>query len=357
MRIRNNRKINSFGLIEVLISGVVLITIISATASVRQRTSSQSSYTRHEEVATMLAQEGIEAIHQIRDSNYLLQMKNLATGAIVKVPWDCYILRHAVQAEGEGSNLNAATYRLNKCENAIWNTTKVSGADVFEVPNRGDFSRTSVSQESSGGNTYLVLPSAELSSNTLASTFPTDNNGTHYRVTNYNISYPSLSDSTNLGMVAPLNSSISTVGADSCIGIERIFVREGSAPLKAHPGGGDRAYISENHRYRTSSPASTGQDNYYDPLAAGAGCGWSGWGGMTEFHRQVAISPTRNASDKPPLDDASISNWPADWNNTNTPDHFARVLVRVSWNEQSRFAAGGMDSAVLLATYLTDWRP
>ena len=155
MRIRNKRKYNSFGLIEVLISGVVLITIISATASVRQRTSSQSSYTRHEEVATMLAQEGIEAVHQIRDSNYLLQMKNLATGAIVKVPWDCYILRHAIQAEVEGSNLNASTYRLNKCDNAIWNTTKVSGVDLYEMPNRGDFSRTSV--EINGQNITVPL--------------------------------------------------------------------------------------------------------------------------------------------------------------------------------------------------------
>lgn len=354
-KIASKSKIHSFGLIEVLISGVVLITIISATASVRQRTTSQSSYSRHEEVATMLAQEGIEAVHQIRDTNYLIQMKDPNTGAIVKVPWDCYLLRHSAQAEPEGTDAvtNRETNRLTQCENAIWKGTSVHSMGwVYEVPNSGDFSRTSVTLNGD----QLSIPTAEISLNTQASTYPTDASGKHVRMNNFNLSYPALADASDQSMAIPLRFDNTIVGGDKCIGVERIFVQEGSSARKRAPNGVWRFVVSANRRWNNNS-GGLWQDNYDDTFTMGNGCGWSGWPAMTEFHRQVAISPANSAFGAAPLDDATKSNWPTEWNSGVTPDHFARVLVRVSWNEQSRYTAGGMESAVMFATYLTDWRP
>jgi Tfp pilus assembly protein PilV len=361
---KHSNSYRGFGLIEVLISGVVLITIISATASVRQRTTSQSSYSRHEEVATMLAQEGIEAVRQIRDTNYLIQMKD-TTGAVVKVPWDCYLLRHSVHATPDGTDLISSfqTYRIDQCDNAIWSDTTMhasgGGSRVLEIPNRGDFSRTEIGVSTVGALNAYTIPPAELSKNTNASTFPTDNTGTqHVRVTDFNLSYPGFSDSTMVEMSSPLVdlNNLRTVAADKCLGVERIFVNEGNVALKRHPSyAANRPYISANFRPRTASSADV-QDNY-DVMALGEGCGWGGWGGMTEFHRQVAISPTNTAQGNTPLEGDSKSNWPKEWTTGITPDHFARVLVRVSWNEQSRFSVNGADNAVLLVTYLTDWRP
>lgn len=65
-----------FGLLEVLLAGVMIIMILSALLVVTRNVSDNAVQNQQRLQATYLAQEGIEIVRQIRDSNYIDQNKN-----------------------------------------------------------------------------------------------------------------------------------------------------------------------------------------------------------------------------------------------------------------------------------------
>lgn len=67
----NFRKNKAFGLLEVLLAGVIIIIVLSALMVVARSAIDNSVLLQQRAQATYLAQEGIELVRQIRDSNYV----------------------------------------------------------------------------------------------------------------------------------------------------------------------------------------------------------------------------------------------------------------------------------------------
>lgn len=66
----NNHK-KGFGLLEVLLAGLIIIIMLSALVVVARAAISNSLYLQQRSQATFLAQEGMEIVRQIRDTNYI----------------------------------------------------------------------------------------------------------------------------------------------------------------------------------------------------------------------------------------------------------------------------------------------
>jgi type II secretory pathway pseudopilin PulG len=66
-------KKNGFGIIEVLLAGVIIITMLGALVVLGKTVISNLTNTAQRSQATFLAQQGIEIVRQIRDSNYIDQ--------------------------------------------------------------------------------------------------------------------------------------------------------------------------------------------------------------------------------------------------------------------------------------------
>lgn len=60
-----------FGLLEVLLAGVVVITIVGGLVFLGRTSMNNLTYLQQKSQATFLAQEGIEVVRQIRDTNYI----------------------------------------------------------------------------------------------------------------------------------------------------------------------------------------------------------------------------------------------------------------------------------------------
>lgn len=60
-----------FGLLEVLISAVIIIIILSALVTIGRAALSNNEYLAQRAQATYLAQEGVEIVRQIRDTNWI----------------------------------------------------------------------------------------------------------------------------------------------------------------------------------------------------------------------------------------------------------------------------------------------
>lgn len=60
-----------FGILEVLLAGVIIITMLSALVFLGRSAINNSVYLQQRAQATYLAQEGMEIVRQIRDSNYI----------------------------------------------------------------------------------------------------------------------------------------------------------------------------------------------------------------------------------------------------------------------------------------------
>ncbi len=67
----NQKRRKAFGLLEVLLAGVIIIIILSALVLIARRSIDNSVYLQQRSQATFLAQEGIEVVRQIRDTNYV----------------------------------------------------------------------------------------------------------------------------------------------------------------------------------------------------------------------------------------------------------------------------------------------
>lgn len=74
----NKRAKKGFGLLEVLLASIIIITLILALVFLSRTALSNVSYLQERSQATFLAQEGIEVVRQVRDSNYI-DGKNLST--------------------------------------------------------------------------------------------------------------------------------------------------------------------------------------------------------------------------------------------------------------------------------------
>jgi type II secretory pathway pseudopilin PulG len=69
--IRNKKFKKGFGLLEVLLAGVIIITVLGALVFLGRNTINNSTYNQQRTEALFLAQQGIEMVRQIRDSNYI----------------------------------------------------------------------------------------------------------------------------------------------------------------------------------------------------------------------------------------------------------------------------------------------
>lgn len=68
---RNITKTKGFGLLEVLLSGVIIITMLGALVILGRTVLSNLTYSAQRTQATFLAQQGIEIVREIRDTNYI----------------------------------------------------------------------------------------------------------------------------------------------------------------------------------------------------------------------------------------------------------------------------------------------
>ncbi|MFA7244432.1 MAG: hypothetical protein WC080_04045 [Patescibacteria group bacterium] len=64
-------KTKGFGLLEVLLAGVIIITMLGALVVLGKTVLNNLSLTKQRAQATFLAQQGIEMLRQIRDTNYI----------------------------------------------------------------------------------------------------------------------------------------------------------------------------------------------------------------------------------------------------------------------------------------------
>ena len=67
--VHNHKK--GFGLLEVLLAGLIIIMMLSALVIVARAAIQNSIYLQQRSQATFLAQEGMEIVRQIRDTNYV----------------------------------------------------------------------------------------------------------------------------------------------------------------------------------------------------------------------------------------------------------------------------------------------
>lgn len=69
---KSNKKFKKgFGLLEVLLSGVIIITVLGALVFLGRNTINNSTYNQQRTEALFYAQQGVEMVRQIRDSNYI----------------------------------------------------------------------------------------------------------------------------------------------------------------------------------------------------------------------------------------------------------------------------------------------
>lgn len=73
MIIQFKKRKKGFGILEVLISGVIIIIILGALVVLARNAINNSQYVQERAQAVNLAQEGMEVVRQIRDTNYIDQ--------------------------------------------------------------------------------------------------------------------------------------------------------------------------------------------------------------------------------------------------------------------------------------------
>ncbi len=337
-------KRRSFGLIEVLVSGIVMVTVIGASVSVRQRAASESAVARHQAQAYMLAGEGIEAVRQIRDTNYLATQKPNNAAPFTKRPWTCDLTTKPVSKSDSNGPYNTCLpdimYRNSHYGDFRPATATPSGhAQNFhslELGNGEVFG--GIFRDESGGS--LPLPTWHLSSR--AATTPPEYSTLFF-------------DGGTVGSSIPTN-----MYADSCPGAERIFVRDGETEPTVPSGN-----IVMQNRRTPGEADKTKQENYRAP-GLDAPPDWCDTGrdsgiGYVEYRRQVFVTPRFWRINTGGIDTNEVAgNLPKSWNDPSRAsiisEHQMQVLVRVSWSEASRKNATKDNFAVLLATYLTDWR-
>ena len=71
MIIKFKKRTRGFGIVEVLISGVIIIIVLGALVVLARNAINNSQYVQERAQAVNLAQEGMEVVRQMRDSNYI----------------------------------------------------------------------------------------------------------------------------------------------------------------------------------------------------------------------------------------------------------------------------------------------
>ncbi len=318
----------AFGIIEVLISGVVIITVIGATVSVRQRANTESSFARHQATALMLAQEGMEAVREIRDTNYLAKQKTVNT-PFAKRQWDCD-LYYAPSITADATASPGGSFYQSCPSSSLLSTAKSPALPT--QTNVGDFAY---------GVAQTQFNTLELGNGMQVGTVFRDDSQSTNTATWLPAWHLSSFSSTFFDGGSSVAGGSENQRADNCWGAERIFVREGTtASANVNP-------VLENRRTPGQANRSL-QDNYLAPLALG--CELSVPAGYFEYKRQVIISNGGAITGE------VAGNFPANWNGS-LIGHEYRALVRVSWKENNRLSVAQDEQGVLLATYLTDWRP
>lgn len=337
----------SFGLIETVIAGVVVITVVAASVMLRQKTGDQASIARHTAQAYLLAQEGIEAVRNIRDTNYLSKRYDAANKSYVKSNWLCDLtykpdthnsmgtpaINYLLCDTSTANNLSGTTVNSG---NFISNISSING-EPYELGNGGENSL--IFRDTKGGDTaQVILPAWSLSSG---------KSGTPYDAGGFT------------GFMMQADNQVDNNG---CNGIERVFMRDID---KVNVGDADpadsRVYanaINGDVRMNRRVPGeklNANQDNYWNYTNGSTCFNREPPSGYYEFDRQVTVSAVDFTTDS----NMSPGNIPQFWyeDSSNGVVHMVKVLVRVSWKETSRYTALGDRYAVLLATYLTDWRP
>lgn len=103
----SNRKLKGFGIVEVLIASTVIVIILFALTSAGKNALAGSTGTQQRAQALNLAQEGVELVRQIRDTNWI--DGNNATD------WDTMYLSSGALASVRTFNSVLNTYNYNKC--------------------------------------------------------------------------------------------------------------------------------------------------------------------------------------------------------------------------------------------------
>ena len=68
---RGTKRKSGFGMLEVLLSGVIIITMLGALVFTARNIINNTTYSQQRAQAAFIAQDAIESVRQIRDSNYI----------------------------------------------------------------------------------------------------------------------------------------------------------------------------------------------------------------------------------------------------------------------------------------------
>lgn len=119
-----------FGLLEVLISAVIIIMILSALVIIGRRALANSAYLQQRAQAIYLAQEGIEIVRQMRDTNWI--DGNNAT------QWDTLASDVTGPINLTGTSVNEKKYNLIKHNNRyILEEESITNAEEIKYEDPG----------------------------------------------------------------------------------------------------------------------------------------------------------------------------------------------------------------------------
>lgn len=84
MKRRNVTQKRGFGILEVLLAGVIIITILGALVVLGKTVLNNLALSAQRSQATFLAQQGIELVREVRDTNYIDQDADTQWNSLVK---------------------------------------------------------------------------------------------------------------------------------------------------------------------------------------------------------------------------------------------------------------------------------
>ena len=90
-----------FGILEVLLAGIVIVIVLGSLVFLARNTLNSSIYLSQKAQATFLAQEGIEIVRNIRDSNYI-DSNN-------KTQWDTLLIDNSGDAKQAATTISNIT--------------------------------------------------------------------------------------------------------------------------------------------------------------------------------------------------------------------------------------------------------
>jgi len=148
-----------FGILEVLVSSVIIITILMALVFIGRTALTNSSYIQEKAQAVYLAQEGIEIVRQIRDTNWIDRDNTTGWNSLAAgnygISYNSTTKKYGLAGSNDSVTMNNLTFtRTIKIENTGSLLPGSGGSDIH--PSDNAFKVTSTITWNNGSKTVSV---------------------------------------------------------------------------------------------------------------------------------------------------------------------------------------------------------